>query len=447
MMDKLRAFVWKELYTTYTDRNLLLIMFATPLALATIIALAFSGFLGGAGSDIVVRDIAVALVNLDQGVDQNGTIQNNGQIFADLLVPPADATPEQLESNPLYTLTDTVIVADEAAARAGVDAGDYAAAIIIPPDFSANITYSPSNPTLRPTAVTVYGNSGLSVSPTIIRGITESISANIAAGNITVAATIGALVARAQSDPAFGVAFLAASTTGTFQPDFTAAFDPAANPVQIEAQTVGGEAITLSPLVSIGSALSIFFLLFTGTGGAGALLEEQRDGTLGRLLATPTPRIVIIVSKLIGTLSICIVQVIVLFLALTIISSVIAGQFQFIWGTNLAAFAAVVIAVSLAAAGLGALLIGLIRKPEQLNVIAGVVSLAMGALGGAFFNIEAIPGIGGLSRLSLVYWGSDAFEKLSMGNADIGLNLVVLLGLGAAMFITGLVLFNRRLNG
>ncbi|MDZ4765122.1 MAG: ABC transporter permease [Chloroflexota bacterium] len=445
-MYKLRAFVWKALYSTYTDRNLLLIMFLTPVALATIIALAFSNFIQGAGSDVVVRNIPVAIVNLDQGVEQNGTMQNNGQIFIDLLVPPDDIAADDLAANPLYELTNAETVADEATARAGVEAGDYAAAIIIPPDFSAKITYSGTNAALQPVTIQVYGSSGLSVSPTVIRGITESIAANIEAGNITIAATIETLIARAQSDPVFGLTFAAASVSGEFQPDFAPAFDFASNPIQIEAQTVSGEAVALSPLVSIGSAISIFFLLFTGTGSVGALLEEQRDGTLGRLFATATPRWLILVSNLIGSLSICIVQVIVLFLALTIVSSLIAGQPQFIWGTNLLAFAAVVIAVSLAACGLGALLIGLIRKPEQLNVIAGAVSLAMGALGGAFFNVEGIPGVNVISRLSLVYWGSNAFQKLSLGDGDIGLNLIVLLGLGAAMFVVGLALFNRRLN-
>jgi ABC-2 type transport system permease protein len=445
-MQKLWAFIWKELYTTYTDRNLMLIMLATPLALATVIALAFSGFLQPSGSDLVVRDIAVGIVNHDTGVETNGQTQNNGQIFIDLLVPPPDATEAQLEDNALWALTNATVYEDEAAARAAVEAGELSAAIIIPADFSANLGFSQERPSLLPVSVEVYGNSGFSVSPTIIRGIAESITTQIAAGSITIAATIQAMIDRAQSDPAFGITFLAASAGGQFQPDFSAAFDSASNPISVEQQTVSGQQVTLSPLVSLGSAISIFFLLFTGTASVGALLEEQRDGTLARLLATPTPRWLLIVAKLIGALSVCIVQVIVLFAALTIISSLISGRIEFIWGSNIPLFALVVLAVSLSASGLGALLIGLVRKPEQMNIIASVISIAMGALGGAFFNVDAIPGVGALSRLTIVWWGSDAFERLSIGDYNIGLNLLVLLALGAVMFTAGLLLFNRRLN-
>ena len=54
----------KELYTTYTDA-LLLIMLVTPLALATIIRLALGRFINDTSNDVPVR-ISVALVNLDE---------------------------------------------------------------------------------------------------------------------------------------------------------------------------------------------------------------------------------------------------------------------------------------------------------------------------------------------------------------------------------------------
>ncbi|MEZ4727149.1 MAG: hypothetical protein R3E79_08465 [Caldilineaceae bacterium] len=72
-MAKIWAIAWKELYTTLRDRNLLLIMFATPLALSTIIGLAF----GGLGSDSpTIAEIPVAVVNLDQGLDVGSLISD-----------------------------------------------------------------------------------------------------------------------------------------------------------------------------------------------------------------------------------------------------------------------------------------------------------------------------------------------------------------------------------
>ena len=62
--------------------------------------------------------------------------------------------------------------------------------------------------------------------------------------------------------------------------------------------------------------------------------------------------------------------------------------------------------------------------------------------GGAFgFQLPEV-----VSRFSLLYWGSGAFQKLANGSTDIGLNLVVLFALGAVMFTVGFWMFNRRLD-
>ena len=63
-MRKVWTIAWKELYVRFTDRSLLLIMIAIPLAISTVVGLAFGGL---GGSDINISDIPVALVNHDQG--------------------------------------------------------------------------------------------------------------------------------------------------------------------------------------------------------------------------------------------------------------------------------------------------------------------------------------------------------------------------------------------
>ncbi|NDJ61313.1 MAG: ABC transporter permease [Chloroflexi bacterium] len=443
MLRKIWAIAYKELYLTYTDRNQILIILVTPLALATIIGAAFSGFLSPGGNDVPIRNIPVAVVNLDAGTEANGTTINNGQTFVDLLVPPDDISDEDLAANTLYQLTNAIETDDAEAARAAVDRDEIAAAIIIPADFSASLAFADGT-TITP--VEVYGSAASPTAATIIRSIAETITAQIVTGNITVAATIEALTARAQDDPAFGITFAAASSLGGFQPDFAPAFNPDNNPVRIEQQTVSGEAVAFNPLVAFGAAQAVFFMMFTALTGANNLLEEQRTGTLQRLIASPTPRIVILLGKLVGTFFKCVVQVTLLVLALTLVGSLIGGELQFIWGNNLLLIALTIIAVALAASGLGALVTSLVRSPEQGNVIGGVIALAMGALGGAFFNVQAIPELQTLQQLTIVYWGVDAFTALSMNQTDIGLNLAVLLGLGAAMFAAGVVIFTRRLN-
>ena len=113
----------------------------------------------------------------------------------------------------------------------------------------------------------------------------------------------------------------------------------------------------------------------------------------------------------------------------------------------LVALATVACAVSLAASGLGTILAAAAKNPEQGNAIGGIVALAMGVLGGAFVNIGVFPEvIKPLTRLTINYWGTDAFTRLSQNQTDIGTNLLALLGIGVVCFSIGLVVFNRRLN-
>lgn len=190
-----------------------------------------------------------------------------------------------------------------------------------------------------------------------------------------------------------------------FDPDFAPAFDPANRPITIVQRTIGGDEANFDPLVSFGSAQAIFFMMFTAMAGANSLLEERRAGTLQRQIASPTPRLTILLGKLIATFVTCLFQVAILIVALTLIGSLIAGSFQFIWGTNFVLLALVVTVVSLAAAGLGALVAALVKTPEQGNVIGGVISIIFGLFSGAFFDLRALPGYDVISRLTVNFWG------------------------------------------
>ncbi len=444
MMSKILALIWKELYTTYTDRNLMLIMVVTPLALATIIGSAFSSFFGG-GSDAPIRDIPVAIVNLDAGVEQDGQTVNNGDIIVDILVPPTDATPETLEDNVLFQLTNAVELTDVDAARAGVDDGTYYAAILIPADFSAKISYGQNDP-IQPVTIELYGSSARPTSVSVLEAIAQNITNTIATGNITIQATIDTLIARAQSDPAFGLRFGLASSSGAFAPDFTPAFDPANNPLRIEQQTVTGEAQSFNPLVLFGSAQAIFFMMFTAIGSSTELLQERRDGTLQRQLVSPTARLTLLVGKFLGVFFNCLVQVALLALALTLVGSLLQGEFSFIWGNNLLLVALTLITVALATGGIGTFVVSLVKTPEQANVLSGVIGILFGVLGGAFFTIDNVPVLNQVRVITPHYWGVDAFTRLALNQTDIGQNLIVLTLIGAVFFIAGVTIFNRRLE-
>jgi hypothetical protein len=145
-------------------------------------------------------------------------------------------------------------------------------------------------------------------------------------------------------------------------------------------------------------------------------------------------------GKLIGVFGSVVFQLLLLMLALTLVGSLLQGTPVFIWGENIWVVALVLISVSTSVSGLGMLLEGLVKSPEQAQVFSSVLNMGLAVLGGAFgFQL---PGV--ISQFSLIYWGRDAFDTLAAGGVDVNLNLLILVLQGLAMFIVGLVLFQRK---
>jgi ABC-type transport system involved in multi-copper enzyme maturation permease subunit len=445
-MRKIWTIAWKELYMTFSDRNLVVIMIAAPLAISTIIGLAFGGLGGG---DVPIKDIPVAIVNQDSG--SGG--QNYGDIFVNAFIPPATAeggnalpacplveeTAASSTPTTLDNLTNTVKLDDVAAARAGVDDGTYTAAIIIPADFSQQIGYSGPTDPVEPVGVEVYANSGRAVPAGIIRSIVESIGNQIATGNIAIATTFDTIGAQ------YGFAAIGQiANSDSFSENVACAFTPVFNTLKIEQETIAGEASnsTIAILVIFGSAQAMFFTLFTGQQGVLSIFDERKQWTLQRLIVTPTPRLYILLGKLVGTFVTCFVQLVALFIFLTIVGSLMSGGFVQIWGDHLGLVLVVILAASLMSTGLGTLLAGIARTPEQSAIIAQLINLAMAFLGGAFgFQLPE-----SIARFSLLYWGTNAFQKLASNQTDIWLNVLVLSAFGVVLFGIGFWFFNRRLD-
>lgn len=459
MLRKIWAIASVNIYTTFTDRNLLIIMLVTPLILATIISLAF-GSLGGGSSPIT--DIPVAIVNLDTPPDDGTQMVDSSGILVSAFIPPAAdagaAAPETgtceavqvADSNGdtpntyLTDLTEATLFDDPAAAKAAVDKGDYAAAVIIPAGFSESISYTQDDPAIAPTAIEVYGDSAQPISASIIRSIVEGFTNQLLTGQITIASTIGTMIDRAQQNPAFGLGFMAASASGDFQPNFSCAFTPGFNTIQIEQQTVTGEQAEFNPLVVFGSAQAVFFALFTANGVAASIIEERRQWTLQRMVVSPTPRIIILGGKLIATFLVVLLQLAFLFIGFTVIGSLLEGEIRSVWGNDFVAIAALILATSAATAGVGMFTAAIGKTAEQANMIGAIVSMLMGILGGAFFAVGALGSLEWVTRLSVVRWGSEGFSKLAGGQGDIGLNLLFLALIGALLFVISLVVFSRR---
>jgi ABC-2 type transport system permease protein len=472
-MNKLWVIAVKEIRNRFTDRNLLLIMLAAPLAISTIIGLAFGG-LGRTASPI--RDIPVAVINQDKP-SQYGT--SFGATLAGMLIegqlpagtsasladcPQATATPGGGSTDSSLTLAELIkgsmfdksvaqrLVEEktinsptaaigspeylDAAARAAVDKGVYAAVVIIPADFSAALTsLTDSRQPQTTTAITIYGNEGQGLSAGIVRSVVDSITAQMASGNIAIGATLAEVAATQPK-------LLASAANLDFGKLFVCAFAPGNDLVQLADKPVQAAPTSTAGalLVTFGSAQALFFALFTGQFGILSMYEERRNWTLQRMLVSPTPRWAILGGKLVGVFASVLFQLLALAVALTLVGSLIEGQLVFIWGTDLPRLGLVLVAVAVAVSGLGMLLAGVLKGIEQANIVGSVLNIGLGVLGGAFgFQLPR-----SVAAVSLIYWAREAFEVLASGRGDVSLNILVLFAEGSVMFAIGLFLFNRR---
>jgi ABC-type transport system involved in multi-copper enzyme maturation permease subunit len=472
MLRKILTITWKEVYLTFTDRSLLLIMIVAPLAISSIVGLAFGGLGGGGGQSSIVN-IPVAVVNLDAGTTQQGQPLNYGDIFVNVLSPSTasgdtansfggdcplvDSTTAGTSTGgynvSLDQLLDTTVLNDVATGRTGVDDGTYAALIVIPADFSARlapaISYSPDGPTVDtqpPTTVEVYGSEGMALSASIVRSIVQGFTDQLVGGNIAISATINTLIA---ANPLAGLALNATSDATAV---FNCAFSGVLNTIQIDpralaAETQQGDSTGFSTttliLLQVGTAQAVFFALFTGQFGTAGIIQERKSWTLQRMVVSPTPRAVILAGNLLGTFTTVVFQIGIMLLALTAIASLVEGGLALIFGTNVLAIIAMLLVLALAVSALGILIAGIARTAEQSAAIGSVFNLIMGVLGGAFGVSVGLP----LGYLSLIYWGTDGFNKLAHGQAgDIGLNLLVLGVQGIVLYLIGLFFFNHRLD-
>jgi len=470
MWSKLGAIVWKDLYTTFRDRNLLLMMFAAPLAISVIVGSVFGGQSTGGFS---IEAIPVAVVNQDEGTDLFGQPSNFGADFVAVVTggeagSNAGAEPVPAATTPCPLLDDTVgdgsaqfsgsltdlfqvtLLEDSEAARTGVDDGTYTAAIIIPADFSAQMSpdidvpgIAQSEADAAATQIEVYANAGRTISGSIVRSVVAGYVNTLLTGNITIGATISSLI---DANPA--VAMLAGNNAEA-NAVLGCGFIGGLGTVSLGGQSIANpQAEEDEPnlfaliLVTTGAAQAVLFALFAAQGGIISVVEERRAGTLPRLLTTPTPRTVLIGGKFTATLVMVILQMSILLLALLVIASVNAGEIVWLWGTNPLALVGIVLATSLAVCGMGILIAGIARTPEQVGTLGTIINMALGVAGGAFGFAPPIP----VAYFSLIYWGVDGLNKLGQGNVDIALNIAALLGQAALFFIVGIFLFNRRVE-
>ena len=209
--------------------------------------------------------------------------------------------------------------------------------------------------------------------------------------------------------------------------------------IELNNVTASGSAVKFDILAYMAPGMALMFLMFTVTYGGRSLLVEDRQGTLPRMLISPTTSTQILGGKVFGIFLTAIAQLLILIGGSSLL-------FRLNWGDPLGVLA-LVLAAAAGATGWGMLIAAFLKTPGQISSVGSAVMLIFGLLGGSFFDISMLPGwLTTFSKITPNAWGIDGFTTLAMGGTlrNITTPLFALLLMGALLFSIAAFWIRRR---
>jgi ABC-2 type transport system permease protein len=360
MIKKILIIALKDLKLAFRDPTALLLMFVAPIALTMIMGFAF----GGSDDGPAIEHIPVVVVNHDSGQ------------FSPFLV-------EALNSADLDTLLDSTTLESDAEARKAVDENRAVAAILIPDGFSnaimpagildRDVTATDitglQNPT--PAEVVIYGDPASQVSVFVVRSVINTILMDFNSSTKAGELVFGQML----SDQTLSTDQLQNLGQDEFQSLLSPILD--SNPVVLTTVEVSPSSQQTFNWLSYSAAgMAILFLMFTMTSSARTILSEKQDGTLPRLMISPTNTFSVISGKMMGVFFIGLAQMLVLILASHFL-------FKIQWGKPLDVLIFTIL-LTAAAASWGIFIAAVSKSPGQVSSMGTAVNLLFAAIGGSF---------------------------------------------------------------
>jgi ABC-2 type transport system permease protein len=411
-MKKIFIIGFKDLKLVFRDRAALILMLLAPFLLTLGLGAVTGRFSGGSSNGI--SHIPVILVNQD------------GKQLGNALV-------ELFQSKELDELIDATVSGDPTAAYKQVDDNQAAAVILIPAGFTDSIIPSQGQTDpASPVQIELYDNPTAPTSIGIVKTILDEFTSQVEVGRVGGQVAVAQLVAsgriQAQDAQAVGLSI------GSSQADAASQ----STSITLNNITPSGETVKFDVLALLAPGMALMFLMYTASNGGRTILAERSQGTLPRLLVSPTTAVEVLGGKMIGIFLAGTAQLLILIVGTSM-------MFGIQWGDSQAVLALVLAAV-FAAVGWGMLITAVANTPNQVSMLGTAVMLTFGILGGTFVNMDAMPvWFRFISKITPNAWGLDGFTTLALGGGlhDILTPILALLSMGLILFAIAVILFKR----
>ena len=408
----------KDLRLAFRDRAALILMLAAPFVLTLGLGLVTGRFSGNNNSGL--SDIPVIIVNLDN--------EQLGNALADVFT-----------SAELADLMEPSASSDPEAARKLIDEDEAAAVVIIPEGFTRSIIpqqgdFDNPDAVQEPVKIEVYANPSRPTGAGIIKAVVDEFLSRVNEGSLSGGVSILQLMlsGRITPDQAEAAGIVMGERLQTETTDSALA-------ITINSSTADGEEVQFDILAYLAPGMALMFLMYTVSYGGRSILAEKAQGTLPRLLVSPTSSTQILGGKVFGIFLTGAAQMLILIGASSLF-------FQLKWGDPFGVIILVLAAV-FGATGWGMFITALARTPAQVASVGSAIMLIFGIMGGSFISLDQMPpAIQTFSKITPNAWALDGFTTLGLGGTltDLSSPIVALLIMGTILFLVSVVLFGKK---
>lgn len=352
-----------------------------------------------------------------------GTVMGGGERKSNIAVADLDRTEISAE---IVAAFDPAVYSihrvDEETARAMAASGEAVAGVVIPKGFSDDVLGGVD------TTLTMYKDprsTSVIAAQQVLTGRAERVAANALTSKCIQQALAGASAGGAAYSAPSSDLFRYADDMWEPQP-----------PVFLRTLSVSRTKVRASTEQAMGFSqyslgFTLMFMLFMAMGSAGGFLDEREQGTLARLLTTPTTKVQLVLGKVAG------IYATVIFQASVMIVFGVA-LFHVPWGDDPLGVAMIISSFGLAATGLGVMISSLARTRGQVSALTAVGATAMSMLGGAYWPLDIVsPVMRTIALFTPVGWAMTGLTNVvvrSQGAAQAVMPALALLGM-AALFL------------